>query len=89
MLRVIGIKISKSAKSTKVLYEKKGKHYIRSGNDDFSKGEPIRQHVSSYFTKWGFRPIVDGDATFRDGQELYENIDKFQVAPDYKAKYYG
>lgn len=86
---VEGLKLSTNPISTKVLYSKDGKHYIRTGADNFSKGDPIRQHVSSYFTKWGFRQMIDSRPEFYDGEELARNIDKFQPAPGYKVKYYG
>lgn len=88
-LVVEGVKLSTSPLSTKVLYQKDGKYFIRSGADEFAKGDPIRQHVSAYFTKWGFRQLVDSRAEFWDGQELARSIDKFQPVAGCKVKYYG
>lgn len=87
MLRVLGIKFCTKGKFTRVLYERKGHHYIRTATDGFSKGEPIQHHVTSYFTKWGFRHVKGKEPTFRDGDELRDNIGKFGKSNDHTAVY--
>jgi len=85
---VEGIKLTKDHKDDKILYHKNGKYYVRKASDGFTKGEAIRQHVSSYFTKWGFRK-VEGVAEFDNAEDIQANIDRFEPAKGYIAKYAG
>jgi len=85
---VKAIKLTDDPHSTKVAYEKNGKLYVRSGNNKFSKGIPSPVPLSTLYTIWGFRKVTDAPY-FYDGQELWENIQRFQMTRDGTVKYFS
>lgn len=72
------IKLTKDEKSIKIVYEKNGKHYIRSGKDGFKRGIALQVKVSTLLNTWGFRK-VDNAPYFYDGSEIQENINRFAL----------
>lgn len=77
-LEVVAIKISQFPESTRVIYRKRGKLYIRTGEDGFLRGKPLQSTIEGACYKWGFYK-VENPPTFRDGQELMDNIGRFNL----------
>ena len=84
---VKAMKISDNPSGIRIAYEKKGELYIRSGEDGFRKGIKAQSDLGG-LTKWGFRQ-VQGEARFRDAQDIIDHIDKFQLDNQGVIKYYG
>lgn len=83
-----GIRLTKDVASTKIAYEKNGSNYVRTGKDGFKKGTKIKGDVSSVLATWGFRPVTTAPY-FYDGEELAENINKFQMSNEGEITYNG
>ena len=86
-MKILAIKMNKEPLSTKVIYEKNGSLFIRTGADGFTKGTPLKAPLKSALNKWGFRSVVN-PPEFRDSDELIDNIGKFDMASDGKIKFY-
>jgi hypothetical protein len=87
-MKIVAIRMSKEPISVKVLYEKNGLLYVRTGDDGFTKGQPTRAPMSSLINKWGFRK-VENPPEFRDSDELIDNITAFEMLPSGKVRYSG
>ena len=82
------IKITKDVKSIKIAYERDGKLYVRSGKDNFKKGVAVQGKAESLMATWGFRKVTDSPY-FYDGQEILENISKFEMNNKGEISYNG
>ena len=86
-MAVKSIKLTKDVYSTKVLYEKRGRLFIRSGRDKFTTGELYLGSKESLGSAWGYRKVLDAP-TFRDSKEMLEGVSKFQMKQDGTVEYY-
>lgn len=82
------MKLSKNPRLTKVAYEKNGNIYVRSGEDGFKYGRKLTVPVSTLWLMWGYRPTEDVPY-FLDGEEIEQNLNKFQLTSKGKIKYFG
>lgn len=82
------IKITKDVASIKVAYDKDGKYFVRTGEDGFKKGVQIHGTPNDLVTTWGFRKVEDAPF-FYDGEEIAENIHKFQMDNKGKIHYHS
>lgn len=80
--------MTKDESSIKVAYEKGGKFYVRTGRDGFSRGVPIKGDVKSTLATWGFRN-VNNVPYFYDGEEISQNISRFQMNRNGTVDYNG
>jgi hypothetical protein len=81
MMEVVAMKLTTDIFSAKVVYKKDGRLYLRSGKDGFTSGEPLQTTLSGVMAKWGFRKVAN-PPTFRDGNELKQNITNFAMNSD-------
>lgn len=88
MIKVLAVKLTEDVESTKILYEKNGKKYVRCGGDGFSKGLPTNQENLLY--QFGYKK-VDGDVVpeFRDGKHISENIQNFHLTRNNTVNFTG
>lgn len=84
---VHGVKMTEDIESRKVLYERDGKFFIRSGNDDFHRGKPLGRSYRSYFTQSGYRKMKEPLPMFRDKEELAEGVRNLSVVDGGKVEY--
>jgi hypothetical protein len=84
---VKAMKLTEDIESIKIAYEKDGKLWVRNGNDGFKNGVRAQADLPS-LGKWGFRK-VDPNPTFRDADEIIDNLDKFQLDNTGVVKYHG
>lgn len=86
-MKVVAVKITEDVASFKLAYEKNGKIFVRSGEDQFTIGTRVHGSYSSLW-KWGFRK-VDNPPILRDSEELNQNYMKFQMKSDGSISYTG
>lgn len=86
-MRVEAVKITDDQSSFKIAYEKNGKYFVRSGEDNFSVGNKVHSNIESLW-KWGFRK-VENPPNFRDSDEMLQNYNKFQLKSDGSVTYTG
>lgn len=77
-MKIVGAKLSAYDVFSKFIYEKNGSLFIRSGEDDFVKGQGLQCTLNGACEKWGFYK-VENPPTFRDGQELMDNVKGFEM----------
>lgn len=87
MMKVVAVKMNDEPISMKIVYEKNGSYYIRSGADGFSRGEPIKCPVKALLNKWGFREVIN-PPEFRDSDEIVDSITGFGQKSDGTIEYY-
>lgn len=75
---VLAMKLTDDPDSTKIIYEKDAKLYIRSGEDGFKIGKAVQTSLKSILNKWGFRKI-DNPPEFKDAGELVDNLSNFSL----------
>lgn len=80
MMTIKAIKLTADKASIKVIYEKDGRLFIRTGDDKFKTGVPLQASLRSYMSKWGFRKVTEAPR-MADGAEIEENIHRFQISP--------
>lgn len=85
-MRVIAVKLTEDPASTKVLYEKDGKSYIRDGDDGFKTGRLSKAPVTALLNKWGFRKVTN-PPEFRDAEELVDGLEGFELSNDGSVSY--
>jgi len=78
---IVAIKLTEEPSHIKVVYEKDGSLFIRSGADGFEKGIPAQTSLKAIVSKWGFTK-VQSPPHFEDADELIDNLDKFGMKPD-------
>lgn len=84
-MKVKVAKLTTDIYSTKIVYEKNGKLYVRSGKDGFKIGQPVQSSIQS-LKLWGFKEVHNAPI-FRDGEEMFQNINKFELKQDGSAVY--
>lgn len=90
---VKAVKLTKDLMSTKVVYEKDGILYMRSGQDLFQVGKKLIVPLKSLLNKHGFKSVgdsyndLDDQPVFKDAGDIVDNITNFQTYPDGKVKY--
>lgn len=82
---VIGAKLSKDVRSTKVAYAKGDKIFIRSGRDKFREGRIIQTTQAGLYGKWGFRKM-ESNFEVQDGEEMYNRAKEFELTSDGKVR---
>lgn len=87
-MKILAVKLTRDPSSTKVVYEKNGKQFIRSGEDGFVKGTATQAPLKALSHKWGFR-LVENPPEFRDADEIIDNLGKFEVKQDGTVSYAG
>lgn len=78
---VVAIKLTDIPDTTKVVYEKDGAMYIRTGADGFQEGKKAQTSLMAILTKWGFTR-VQNPPQFDHADDIIENLDRFQVKSD-------
>lgn len=78
---VVAIKLTDSPDTTKIVYEKDGAMFIRSGSDGFQNGTKAQTNLKAIVTKWGFTR-VDNPPQLKDADDIVDNLDKFQLKSD-------
>lgn len=76
-MKVLAIKLTTDIDSIKVVYEKNGRTYVRSGVDGFTVGQPLGAPVRS-LGKRGFS-VVEPNPVFKNAEELIDNLDRFHM----------
>ena len=84
---VHGVKLTKDTHSIRVLYEKNGNFFVRSGKDGFREGHPITSSYESLFEQWGFRKLEEPLPVFRDREEMLDGVPKFQLKNNGRITY--
>lgn len=79
--------LTKDKKSRRLVYEKNGKFFIRSGTDKCQVGIPLPTSYKTLFTQYGFRGIEGNPPAFIDANDMWENLDKFHLTSDGKIRY--
>lgn len=87
-MRVVAVKMSSEPISIKIVYEKNGSMYMRTGADGFSVGKPLKHPLVALINKWGFRK-VSNPPEFRDAEEIVDNITGFELRQDGKIVFSG
>lgn len=85
-MKVVAIKLDSEPISIKVLYEKAGRLYIRTGKDGFASGKPAPAPITALVNKWGFRKI-ENPPEFRDAEEIIDSITRFALHNNGKVHY--
>jgi len=85
---VRALKLTDDPHSCKIVYDKGGSLYMRTGEDGFKVGKRLQAPLSTITNKWGFYP-VSNTPWFRDAEELVDNLNKFDVGQDGKLYYNG
>lgn len=84
---VVAIKLTGDIDSMKIVYERNGRLFVRSGSDGFSVGKPLQSPLRG-LGKWGFK-LVEPNPEFRDAEEIIDNLDRFSMKNDGTIQYYG
>jgi len=87
-MKVLAIKMSGDPHSMRVVYEKDGKTFMRTGEDGFESGRPLKAPLPALLNKWGFRK-VDNPPEFRDSEELVDGLTGFELKNSGTVVYNG
>lgn len=86
--KVEAIKLTKNPRSTKVVYSKGDKTYLRTGQDNFKVGKHIPSPINSVVSRWGFRRVSNPPKVDK-GEELMDLLkqDTFSIKRDGTVKF--
>ena len=87
MMKIVAGRLSGDMLSCKFIYEKNDKLYIRSGEDDFSKGVRLQSSIGGACSKWGFYK-VENPPSMMDAQELMDSVGNFELTNKQTIKFY-
>ncbi|MNJ80570.1 hypothetical protein D3C77_789960 [compost metagenome] len=59
---------------------------MRTGEDGFERGKPLKAPLKAVLNKWGFR-VVENPPEFRDAEELIDNLTGFSLNNDGKVTF--
>lgn len=87
MMKVEAIKYTKDVSSFKIVYEKNGTLFMRTGMDTFQKGRRVPVPLNTLINKHGFRRVEDAPS-FRDAGDIIDNLNRFQMSTDGTLSYH-
>lgn len=86
-MTVHGILLTEDITSIRILYEKKGKYFVRSGVDKFRVGVPLPTSYMAMFTQAGFRKVREPLPVFRNWEEMYDGASRFSLTKEGSVTY--
>lgn len=85
-MKIIGIKMTEDSASTKIMYIKDNKIYVRSGADDFTTGRPLQGSYTHLMDRFGYREVINPPIV-NSAEEMANAVSKFQPKNRGRAQY--